>query len=136
VIVELWSDFPDRLDSGSELETDEGTLEVIASRLHQGRYMVAFRGFSTRESAEGLVGLVLRAEPRDVPDALWIHDLIGCEVLTVEGAPVGRVEGVEANPASDLLVLDDGRLIPLHFLVSHEPGVRIVIDPPEGLLEL
>jgi 16S rRNA processing protein RimM len=136
VIVELWSDFPDRLDPGSELLSDQGTLVVASSRPHQGRFMVAFEGFSSREAAESIIGLVLRAEPREVPDALWIHDLVGCEVLTTDGSSVGYVAAVEANPASDLLVLDDGRLIPLRFLVSHEPGLRVVIDPPEGLLEL
>jgi 16S rRNA processing protein RimM len=44
------------------------------------------------------------------------------------------VESVQANPASDLLVLEDGGLIPLTFLVSHEDG-RVVVDPPAGLLD-
>jgi 16S rRNA processing protein RimM len=136
VVVELWSDFPDRLDPRAALSTDEGTLVVTSSRPHQGRYIVAFEGFMSREAAEGLQGLVLRAEPREVPGALWIHDLVGAAVVLVDETPVGVVAAVEANPASDLLVLEDGRLIPLRFVTSHEPGVRIVIDPPAGLLEL
>jgi hypothetical protein len=42
---------------------------------------------------------------------------------------------VEANPASDLLVLPDGVLIPLHFVVHRRPG-RLTVDLPAGLLEL
>jgi hypothetical protein len=42
---------------------------------------------------------------------------------------------VEANPASDLLVLGDGRLIPLRFIVAREPR-RLTADLPAGLLEL
>jgi hypothetical protein len=41
---------------------------------------------------------------------------------------------VEANPASDILVLDDDQMVPLRFVVDRQPG-RLVIDPPEGLLE-
>jgi 16S rRNA processing protein RimM len=44
------------------------------------------------------------------------------------------VEAVEANPASDLLVLDGERLLPLTFVVEHGDGV-IVADPPDGLWE-
>ena len=44
-------------------------------------------------------------------------------------------KAVQANPASDLLVLDGGQLVPLRFVVEHGPG-RVVIDPPAGLLEL
>jgi 16S rRNA processing protein RimM len=45
------------------------------------------------------------------------------------------VRAVEANPAHDLLVLDTGALVPIVFVVSQADGV-VVIDPPEGLLEL
>jgi hypothetical protein len=41
---------------------------------------------------------------------------------------------VEANPASDLLVLPGERLVPLVFVVQKAPG-RVVIDPPPGLLD-
>jgi len=39
------------------------------------------------------------------------------------------------NPASDLLELDDGRLVPLAFLVGFEPGIRIDVEVPAGLLD-
>ncbi len=57
-------------------------------------------------------------------------------MVDTEGAELGLVEGVEANPASDLLVLAGGPLIPLRFVVSTEPGVRVVVDIPDGLLDL
>ena len=43
---------------------------------------------------------------------------------------------MEANPASDLLVLDGGALIPLRFVVGTEPGVRVIVEVPDGLLDL
>ena len=126
-----------RFVPGSVLQTDEGPMEVHAGRPHQAMWLVTFAGVADRTSAESLRGRVLRAEPldgEDEPDALWVHELIGAEVLDTEGRVHGRVEAVEANPASDLLVLDGERLVPLVFVVSHEPG-RVVIDPPAGLLE-
>ena len=41
---------------------------------------------------------------------------------------------VEANPASDLLVLESGHLVPMVFVVEATDG-RVVVDPPAGLLD-
>ncbi len=46
------------------------------------------------------------------------------------------MDSVEANPASDLLVLDGGGLIPLRFVVGSSPGERVTVDVPDGLLDL
>jgi 16S rRNA processing protein RimM len=51
------------------------------------------------------------------------------------GALLGSVVAVEANPAHDLLVLDGGALVPMVFVVSSDEGV-VVVDPPDGLLDL
>jgi 16S rRNA processing protein RimM len=137
VLVELFSDFPDRLNPGSVLtRADGGELTVKSSRVHQGRWLVFFEGVSGREAAEALGRPTLLAERRDVPGAMWIDELEGCVVALEDGTEVGVVVAVEANPASDLLVLDSGALVPLRFVLSHDPKVRVVIDPPEGLLEL
>ena len=42
---------------------------------------------------------------------------------------------VEANPASDLLVLDTGALVPLTFVTAVEANRRVDVDVPEGLFE-
>jgi 16S rRNA processing protein RimM len=78
---------------------------------------------------------VLRAEPIDDPDELWVHDLIGATVVDAAGAELGTVASVEENPAADLLVLGGGELIPLTFVVDVAPG-RVTVDLPEGLLDL
>ncbi len=133
VIVELVTDRIERMAPGSSLYTPGGPLEIVRSSPHGRRWIVAFGGVADREGAESLRGLVLSAPPLEDPDALWVHELVGAEVVGPDEQPYGRVREVEANPASDLLVLDDGGLVPLRFVVSHEPG-RVVIDPPAGLL--
>jgi 16S rRNA processing protein RimM len=93
---------------------------------------------STRTEAEALHGEVLFAEPIDDPDTLFVHDLIGSTVVdATSGEELGVVESVEANPASDLLVLaGSGTLIPVRFVVERAPDGRLRVDLPEGLLDL
>ena len=63
-----------------------------------------------------------------------MHELVGAEVVDTAGVSRGTVVAVEANPASDLLVLEGGGLVPLRFVVSRRPG-RVVVDVPAGLLD-
>ncbi len=136
VIVDLVSNRPEqRLAPGSVLASDRGGLEVLTATPHQGRWIVAFSGILDRNTAETYRGVVLSAEPLEGDDGtLWVHELIGSEVFDLSGRSYGPVEAVEANPASDLLVLSDERLVPLVFVKSQLPG-RVVIDPPPGLLD-
>jgi len=148
VVVLLSSDRDERVAVGSRLESDIGPLVVAASRREQRKgqqrhtsqysqhWVVAFAGHDGRDAAEGLRGVVLRAEPIDDPDAMWVDDLVGASVeLVGSGEAVGTCVGVLANPASDLLELDSGALVPVVFVVEHAVG-RVVIDPPEGLFDL
>jgi 16S rRNA processing protein RimM len=110
-------------------------LEVLAARPHQGRFIVSFAGVVDRDGAEGLRGARLLAAPIEGdPDAWFVHELIGCELVDLAGRVLGTVTAVQANPASDLLVLDEGHLVPLRFVVRRSPG-RLVADLPEGLIE-
>ena len=88
-----------------------------------------------RSGAESLHGVDLLAEPVEVPDHLFVHELIGAVVRDMGHAHLGTVAAVEANPASDLLVLESGGLIPLRFVVSREDDGVLVVDVPEGLLD-
>jgi 16S rRNA processing protein RimM len=135
IAVSLTSEREERLAPGAELWTDSRSLVVTSARPHQHRWLVCFEGISDRTVAEALQGAVLYADvlPSDSDD-LWVHELIGAAVENPAGTRLGTVIAVEANPASDLLVLDGDRLVPLAFLVRHEPGL-VVVDPPAGLLE-
>jgi 16S rRNA processing protein RimM len=140
VVVELWSNRPERMAPGARLNGPSGELEVMRATPQapvggRARWLVSFRGVETREDAEALRGALLTAPPLADAEAWWIHDLIGAQVVDTDGFPVGVVAAVEANPASDLLVLGDGGLIPLRFVVARQPGV-LVADVPPGLLDL
>ena len=142
-MVELVSSVEGRLSPGSRLATDEGRpLCVLASQLLPGRagavkahWLVQFEGVANRSASEALVGRALLAEVDQHSEGLWVHQLIGSSVSERSGQPRGRVVSVQANPASDLLVLGSGALVPLRFVVSCQDG-EVVVDVPEGLFDL
>jgi 16S rRNA processing protein RimM len=135
VVVDLVTNRTERLDPGTVLTTSSGLdLLVEASQPFVKRWIVTFSGVTDRRGAERLRGQSLLAEPVDDPDALWVHELVGSDVEDQDGRPLGKVVAILANPASDLLELEGGGLIPLVFVVDHSAG-RVVVDIPEGLIE-
>jgi 16S rRNA processing protein RimM len=145
VVVRLVSNVAERMSPGSALWCKGSPVVVEKSRTLPGKrdgredtsgfWLVSFAGVSTREEAEQLAGAELHAEAREQGGGLWVHELIGSEVWSISGQRHGRVTAVQANPASDLLVLEDGALVPLRFVVDAKAG-RVMVDAPEGLFEL
>jgi len=68
-------------------------------------------------------------------DGLYVHDLIGSEVVDTHGTVLGTCTSVLANPAHDILELDSGALVPVIFVTGIIDGV-VTIDPPDGLFDL
>jgi len=67
--------------------------------------------------------------------------LIGCAVVTEGGDPIGEVTAVQGDGAATRLVVRSRRnevLIPFadEICTVDVAGRRIVVRPPEGLLEL
>ena len=67
--------------------------------------------------------------------AMWEHRLVGLKLVSRDGSSRETWVAGIANPASDLLELDSGPLVPSVFVVESAAG-RIVIDPPDGLFEV
>lgn len=137
VVVVLTTDRAERLDPGSVLRSSAGELVVRRARPHQRRWIVSFEGVTGRNEAEALKGTTLLAAPIDDSSVLWVDELVGADVVEMATRLLlGRVVAVEANPASDLLVLDSGGLVPLRFVSRREPGApaRLLVEIPPGLL--
>ncbi|HRW37355.1 MAG: 16S rRNA processing protein RimM [Acidimicrobiales bacterium] len=135
VTVTITSDRPERTAPGAVWFLRGERRVVAAIRPFQTKWIARLEGCSDRNAADALVGTVVEAEPIEDPDALWVHELVGAEVRTPDGRSWGSVVAVLANPAHDLLELDDGTLVPEVFVTDHS-GLpeHIVVDPPEGLL--
>ena len=133
-VVDLWSDRTERLEPGSVLSSARGDLRVVSAARHQARWLVRFEGVEDRAGAEALRGVALGATRLEDPSVIWVDQLFGAEVVE-RGVVRGRVVSVEANPASDLLVLDTGALVPLAFVREVEANARVTVEAPEGLFE-
>ncbi len=145
VVVELLTNREERLMPGSRLiiqrprafpdaRDQESELEVVASRPFQRRWIVSFKGVDRREEAEALHGVVLLAEPIIDENALFVHNLIGCEVIDQHQRARGTVTAVQANPASDLLVVDDRFYVPVRF-ITKSSETTVEVDIPDGLFD-
>jgi 16S rRNA processing protein RimM len=133
-------------EEGETPDPDFPPLRVETVRPFQSGYLVRFGGVLDRSDAENLVRryLVLPIEELAELDEgeLFYHQLLGMRVRTVEGSELGEVQEVyDLEPAPLLEVRAHGRtlLIPLTERIIREVDAEtrcIVIDPPEGLLDL
>jgi 16S rRNA processing protein RimM len=151
VILNAETDFPEeRFQPGAEvfIERDGRAepLTITTVRFHRDRPVIGVRGVETMNDAEALAGRELRVPidwlaplPRG---AHYRHDLIGCRVVTRGGAAVGVVSDVEGSMQGSRLVIEgDAGEVLVPFAAEICPEIDpvnklIVIDPPEGLVDL
>ena len=131
---------------GSAPDADLPPLRIDEVRDFQRGFLVAFGGVDSRNAADLLRGRYLLLERDLLPPLaegeVFYHQLAGMEVMLVDGTRVGEVTEVfELRPADLLEVRTDKGTVLIPFLQPMVQGVdvagrRIVIDPPEGLLDL
>ncbi|MDH6578895.1 ribosome maturation factor RimM [Kitasatospora sp. MAP5-34] len=151
VSVEVRTDEPElRLGPGAVVLTDPATvgpLTVESGKVHSGRLLLRFAGVADRNAAEALRGTILIAEvdpeeTPDDPDEYYDHQLIGLDVVLLDGTPVGELAEVIHLPYQDLLLVrraDDSEVL-VPFVERIVPTIdlenqRVVIDPPPGLID-
>ena len=130
------------------MRSDRGDeqLTVAASRVQNGRPVIAIEGYTSIEDVERLIGLELRVPEETLArlehGTYYHHQLVGCVVETTAGERVGAIARVEGGTAGTLLVVDGARgevLIPFAADICVVVNVEeklIRIAAPEGLLEL
>jgi len=121
-------------------------LEQI--RWHQGKGIAQFEGVVDRNTAEALRGVLLQIDSSkitdpDDPDEFNDHQLVGLSVVSADGTELGTVDRIDHAPSSDLIVLRKtaGGTALIPFVSQMVPtvdlaGGRVVVDLPEGLLDL
>lgn len=150
--VDVRTDSPEmRFALGAKMQAKlrDGTsrsLTVSAARPHAGRLLVRFEEVLTRDVAESLRGTLLLGStddlpPTDDPDEFYDHELEGLAAELVDGTKIGTVKEILHGPGGELLVvLIEKREVLVPFVRAIVPtvdvrGGRVVIDPPEGLLD-
>jgi 16S rRNA processing protein RimM len=158
VTVQLHTDDPEaRFPVGATLATQAtaGTgvpraLTIRSTRVHQGVWLLGFDEIPDRTGAESLRGTRLVVDAAELArtqdddtEGWYEEELRGLAVVTRDGTRLGQVSALEVGTAQDLLVvtLDAGGDAYLPFVEAIVPevdldGGRVVVDPPEGLLEL
>ena len=119
---------------------------ITRARRQGTAVLLSLAGYDTVEAASALVGRLVALPEAEAlplpPGQFYPWQLEGCRVVTDDGREVGRVTRIEHSAAQDLWVVSDGareRLIPAVAEIVLEVDVaagRVVIRPPDGLLEL
>ncbi|MDR3072170.1 MAG: ribosome maturation factor RimM [Clostridiales Family XIII bacterium] len=134
------------------LHTENGfTKHEIQTMRYRGKTpVILMDGVRDRNAAEALVGTLVSVEksaltPLD-EESYYVSDLLGFVVVDATGQPIGEIVEVIDNPAHDILKIarntgdkEDAVLLPFVdvFIVKIQTDERtVVIDPPNGLLEL
>ncbi len=119
-------------------------LKVIGQQ--KGQVLVRIKGVDDRTAVDALKGQALYVERDRLPETeeeeYYFSDLVGLQAQLKDGTDFGRVVEVEdhgGGPFLELAVPDRGRVL-VPFTKAAVPvvdiaGSRVVIDPPEGLLE-
>lgn len=151
VVAELLTDFPDRFEDLEELILVSPRGERTTKRLEDywfqnDRVVLKVADYDDVDAAKELVGFEFAVPEQDrvqLPaDHYYDWELEGCTVK-VGGESIGTVNSVMRTGGAEILVVIDNsgkeRLIPLADSIIVEidaAGKTIVIDPPEGLLDL
>jgi 16S rRNA processing protein RimM len=150
VTVQLFTDAPeDRFEPGASFTVEPaglGTLTVSGARWNKDILIVGFAEVTDRNGAEALRGAKLFVDAEEAgtgeDDAWYEHELVGLQVRVGDDV-VGRVSGLRAMSAQDLLTVDlaagGEALVP--FVTDIVPEVNVaggyvLLTPPPGLLEV
>jgi 16S rRNA processing protein RimM len=159
VVVETITDAPDAIfaagrrvfagTAAGDLAPSRQELHIKGARDFNEGLLVSFDEIPDRNEAELWRGRYLLVPAAELPapsdDEVYLHDLLGMQVVLASGEPVGTVDELYELPQG--LALDVRRVPPRagetvlvlyddQTIASVDKDARvIVITPPEGLLE-
>ena len=151
IVAELLTDFPERFEDIDELVLvspagERSTKRLEAYWFQNDRVVLKLSGYDEVDTAKELVGFEFAVpESERVPlpaDHYYDWELEGCTVKVGDDS-IGQVNSVLRTGGAEILVVTDNsgkeRLIPFadSIVVEVDPVRKtIVVDPPEGLLDL
>lgn len=150
VSADVLTDFPERFDGLENviavLPGDERReLRIERFRFQNERVLLKFFGIDRIEDTDSLRNAEICVTENEAvaleEGEFFDWELSGCTVETIDGETVGTVKELMRTGGTEVLVIDGADkeyLIPFAESICTEVDVekkRIVIDPPEGLLE-
>lgn len=151
VVAELLTDFPERFEDLDEVVLVSPRGEQKIGRLddfwfQKDRVVLKLDGYDDIDAAKQLIGYEFAVPESDrvqlEADEFYDWELEGCTVK-VGDQSIGQVRSVMRTGGAEILVVSDEsgneRLVPLaaSIVVAIDPVAKtILVDPPEGLLDL
>lgn len=151
VVAELLTDFPERFEDLDEVVLVSPRGEQKIGRLddfwfQKDRVVLKLDGYNDIDAAKQLIGYQFAVPESDrvqlEADEFYDWELEGCTVK-VGDQSIGQVRSVMRTGGAEILVVSDEsgneRLVPLaaSIVVAIDPVAKtILVDPPEGLLDL
>jgi 16S rRNA processing protein RimM len=152
LVADVLTVFPERFEGverlfGVRTGSERKQLELESYWFQNERMVLKFAGYDSVESAKALVGYEFglpEAERVELSnDEFYDWELEGCLVENKLGQSVGKVREVMRTGGVELLVVESEErreiFIPMAASIVLEIDVarkKILIDPPEGLLDL
>lgn len=133
VKIEVWLDSAEFLRSFKRVFAGEHELKIESAFVHKGFLIAKIEGVDDVNAAMTLKGReisILRTDAKLPKGAFFISDIIGAEVVTEDGAEVGRLVDVLERPASNIYVVkgETEHLIPAvpEFVMSTDAENGII----------
>lgn len=119
-------------------------LEAISP--HKNQFLIKLRDLQSIDDAARCVGATLSVAESSLealaPSEYYPYQVIGFEVFDLKGEPIGRITSVMTTPGGTLYVVrgeSKEHLIPavkeIVERVDFTEG-KVIVNPPDGLLEL
>ncbi|AMK10529.1 MAG: ribosome maturation factor RimM [Pseudodesulfovibrio sp.] len=150
--IRSYADSPALFDAVPALFLSDGKgrprpIEIASWRPHKELILMTSPQVTDRDQAEALRGRELLVREQDLPELedgeLYLHELIGCRVVLTDGSPVGELTGFYETGEQDTWVIVNEAgveillpAVPEFVLDVDLDSETIVIEPPEGLLDL
>jgi 16S rRNA processing protein RimM len=140
IIMDLHTDFPERLRNGRKLFVGEvhHPMTLARTRPHAKGMLVKFKGIETPEEVGELHNQWVYVKAADVPalpeSQIYQHELFGFKVLDENDHPLGELVEIIKTGANDVYVVKDesGKEI----LLPAIPSVILNVDPDRRLMRV
>ena len=130
--------------SGKVLVFGANPYKVVKVRFHKGAVLATLEGVDTPETAQEIVGSLVKTDPENMPsreeDEYYWFELIGMNVVTIDGRNLGRITQVIRTGANDVLQVEGSFgevLLPVIddvvISVDSDKG-EMTVDPLDGLI--